>query len=632
MSAHHVSGRGKAQKMLSNLSTKLNSSLFNKPHQSLTFEQKWRRINVTLAPLGRISRGNTITVYRDSGDAFRSMWGSVDSASSSVKWQTYICKDDTVGKITMAKLQAAHERGVTTELLYDCGGNISGRARLTSKLRELGATVIRHRPFFHHMWTYFKSGGLWELSPGIRNHRKILIVDQRIAYTGGLNIGDDYCGTACGGNGRFRDTQCMIMGPAVAHLNEVYEDTKHPLTWPLRFARWRQVISSRRLQRQSALLDRVRKFRSLRYGTDRAASSPVASAGAGGPSDDAGVAAVTARQSARGLSPRVIYQMRLFRKAAGDRASSKMKSVMEHAKSAGDDRRSALLRQCSSAVTWSRQALDAKRMMKPQRSPGSIGVPDSEAIPEAIELFCKQAQGNETNSGILHDRECTTTFGPAELQASPSLNVTAQSSDTSFVQILMSNPHTKDWSIQLAMWQITRFVHRRLWITTPYYMPYRKLTSAIIQSAQRGVDIRIIAGSHRTTDPWFMWYASRYLTRRLLKAGVRVYEFDGGQIMHAKTVVADSVWSSVGSYNWDMMSNKNMEVCATAFDIGAARQLEEQFLLDLAQAKEVTLEDLDREWWWCWRAVSFAFYQALRFLEYFTFRTYRDCELDSQID
>ena len=200
------------------------------------------------------------------------------------------------------------------------------------------------------------------------------------------------------------------------------------------------------------------------------------------------------------------------------------------------------------------------------------------------------------------------------------------------VQILMSNPHTKDWSIQLAMWHVTRLAHRRLWITTPYYMPYRKLTSAIIGTAKRGVDVRIVAGSHTTTDPWFMWYASRYLTHRLLKAGVRVFEFDGNQIMHAKTVVVDSAWCSVGSYNWDMMSNKNMEVCATAFDFNVARQVESQFLQDLKLSREVTLEAFDREWWWCWRAVSFAFYQALRFLEYFTFRTYQDSELDSQVD
>ena len=102
--------------------------------------------------------------------------------------------------------------------------------------------------------------------------------------------------------------------------------------------------------------------------------------------------------------------------------------------------------------------------------------------------------------------------------------------------------------------------------------------------------------------------------------------------MHAKTVVVDSCWSSVGSYNWDMMSNKNMEVCATAFDFGVARQVETQFLADMKLCKEVTLEQFEREWSLAWRTVSFALYHALRLLEYFTFRTYRDSELNSNLD
>ena len=620
---------------MADLSTKLNDTWYM-PHCSLPFDQKWQRINMALSKLGRISFGNSLVVYRDSGEAFVNMWDAVDQAKETVKWQTYICKDDVVGKLTMSKLQTAQERGVVTELLYDCGGNISGRSRLTSRLRELGATVIRHRPFFAHMWTYFRSGMHWELSPGIRNHRKILIVDRCVAFTGGLNIGDDYCSKAAGGNGRFRDTHCKILGPAVAHVHEVYEDTKSPITWPLRFARWRQVVAATAARRSepAAFLARFRSLRKEKRRVSKEEQEKNLIADRRDENDNLTTSARltdsnTQRTGRRQLPKRVlrqIEQIRRFRRVAASQA----KEVILQAKVAGGRRRSALLKRYSTAVTWSRQALQHKRMRPQPRSQGSNGIEDSEPIPEAVELF-----------GIIH-RYCSpstkggVTSSPADLTTCSDTEAVAGEGKTyppaGTVQILMSNPHTKDWSIQLAMWHVTRLAHRRLWITTPYYMPYRKLTSAIIGTAKRGVDVRIVAGSHKTTDPWFMWYASRYLTHRLLKAGVRVFEFDGNQIMHAKTVVVDSAWCSVGSYNWDMMSNKNMEVCATAFDFNVARQVESQFLQDLKLSREVTLEAFDREWWWCWRAVSFAFYQALRFLEYFTFRTYQDSELDSQVD
>lgn len=200
-----------------------------------------------------------------------------------------------------------------------------------------------------------------------------------------------------------------------------------------------------------------------------------------------------------------------------------------------------------------------------------------------------------------------------------------------YTQILMSNPHTRDWSLQLALWQVTRKCHRRLWITTPYYMPHRKLTKAMLLAAKRGVDVRIMAGSRTTTDPWFMWYASQYLSARFLHAGVRIYEFQGGQIMHAKTMVADSMWSCVGSYNFDSMSNKNMEVCVTHFGGDVARMLEGHFVQDMAMSKELKVDGLDGRSVKV-RVLSFLAYHGLRLLEKLTFLDYSDPDLQSQLE
>lgn len=188
-------------------------------------------------------------------------------------------------------------------------------------------------------------------------------------------------------------------------------------------------------------------------------------------------------------------------------------------------------------------------------------------------------------------------------------------------QILSCNPRYRDYSIQYAFWQVTRKCHRRIWITTPYYLPTRKLFTALVQAARRGVDVRLLAGSNQTTDPWFMWHASNYITEQLLSAGVKIYEFKGQQIMHGKTVVVDSVWSSIGSYNWDLMSNRNLEVCLCHLDLEMAQSMEAQFLRDLAQSVEVRLADHRQRSRWL-RFTSWMFYNAVFLLDRITFRSF----------
>ncbi|RTL27854.1 MAG: hypothetical protein EKK49_16620, partial [Rhodocyclaceae bacterium] len=194
-------------------------------------DERWGRINDTLATLGRTSTGTTLTPYYDTGDAYRAMWKAVDEAQRRVVWQTFIFDDDVVGKTTLRKLMAACERGVEVEFLYDAGGTfnggtLTGRRRLTAELIQAGAKVIEYRPFHRHFFRYFASGMKWRLSPGLRNHRKVLVVDDRVAFIGGLNVGDDYAAKSVGGNGRFRDTMCCVEGAeALAHMREVCVDT-----------------------------------------------------------------------------------------------------------------------------------------------------------------------------------------------------------------------------------------------------------------------------------------------------------------------------------------------------------------------------------------------------------------------
>ncbi|CBH10551.1 cardiolipin synthetase, putative [Trypanosoma brucei gambiense DAL972] len=571
---------------------------------TLSFGDRWDRIQRRLAVLGRASTGNVVVPFSDSADAFRRMWESVDSASDSVLWQTYICKDDFVGRKTVKKLEEAHRRGCKTELLYDCGGNITGRRRLVGDLKKSGANVIEHRPMWEHFFPYFLRGMKWELSPGIRNHRKILIVDNKLGFCGGLNIGDEYCGTSEGGNGRFRDTHCVVMGPAVMHMREVYEDTKAPKPWKWSLARWRQIASATM---------NLRYLEGMNVKHDYLEPTTTFVRQGGG--------VYLRRQMERAERSTVRMMERMRWKRQRERLNRCLLTLAKNLREG-----QGLVFKASTGKGDDVATTDAGSKRNDEVSHGQwklmkrrIDEYRQRAIKNAEESFFRRLRVVNPSMRLLED---TSPVAEAEAYGQAHAAVT---------QVLSCNPHSRDWSIPYAFWQVSKFVHQRLWVTTPYYMPHRKLMRALQLAARRGVDVRILAGSNRTTDPWFMWYASNYITGMLMASGVRVYEYKGGQVMHAKTVVADSIWTSIGSYNWDMMSNKNMEICVCHLDHNLALTMEKQFLDDMNVSEEVNYEEYQRRSLWL-RFSSWFFYTALRIAEKFTFRTFWDPDLSSEID
>lgn len=599
------------------------------------FAEKWGAILDALRPLQRVSTGNTVTPYYDTGDAYRAMWSSVEGAKESVKWQTYICKDDVVGKKTIGLIEDAHDRGLNVELLYDCGGNITGRTRLTQGLvhrqkqseeegsEEKGkaaaaadastkkrANVIAFRPFMVNFFRYYRHGMRWQHSPALRNHRKILIVDEKEGYAGGLNIGDDYCATSCGGNGRFRDTHCKVTGPAVQHLMEVYADTINPSRPKDGAAPWRTITAASARRRLQYLNAKARQT------TQNTLS--------------------LTKELTMGYSARTLQRMR----AAASRRGAQLRHYdfrsFRHPFSAlrnGDVWRGGAAGVgvgASGPPTRSELAKGSIRLMKARASSTARTVLATTAN-TACAVGHKAADAVEHTLervvGAASERSDTLYAQPASDDA-PIPEAEAFAKTPPITQILMCNPLTLDWSLPMAMWLVTNDAHRRVWVTTPYYLPHRKLTAAIVAAARRGVDVRIVAGSRNTTDPWFMWYASQFVTQRFLQAGVRVYEFEGGQIMHAKTVVVDSVWSSVGSYNWDVMSNKLMEVSVTTFGTAEAAEMEGHFRRDLAKSREISLEEfMNRS---LFRRFQCAFfYYGMRFAEWMSFWNYYDKQIDT---
>ena len=134
---------------------------------------------------------------------------------------------------------------------------------------------------------------------------------------------------------------------------------------------------------------------------------------------------------------------------------------------------------------------------------------------------------------------------------------------------------------------VAAMVQERLWITDPYFVAPGAVAEAMVEAAQSGVDVRVLVPANNNWP--LVGTLSRAGYRYLLEQGVRLFEWQGGMI-HAKTSVADGLWSRVGSSNlnaWSLLGNWEIDV--GVLDASLAGQLEGIFLADLASSSEIVL-------------------------------------------
>lgn len=174
----------------------------------------WRKTLRMLRPLGAVSQGNVVRVLFDGDEVFEAMWAALAAAQRSVCLATYILEPDRVGERTLAELEAAAARGCRVLLVLDAFGARGVPDERLERLRAAGAQVERFNPIVRWRASFF--------SRLVRNHRKVLVVDEERAFCGGLNVTEDYAGPRHG-TGLFRDTQLALEGPCARDLAHLIE-------------------------------------------------------------------------------------------------------------------------------------------------------------------------------------------------------------------------------------------------------------------------------------------------------------------------------------------------------------------------------------------------------------------------
>lgn len=156
------------------------------------------------------------------------------------------------------------------------------------------------------------------------------------------------------------------------------------------------------------------------------------------------------------------------------------------------------------------------------------------------------------------------------------------------VHVITNDMHRGRVTIRHSYRKAIRDATKRIYITNAYFLPTLGLLRGLCDAAKRGVDVRVMVAG--TTDVTAVKLATRTIYGRLLRAGIRLYEWHG-RVLHAKTAVIDGHWSTVGSSNLDQQSLRlNMEANAIIEDERFARAVEEMFHEDLEHCQEITAE------------------------------------------
>jgi cardiolipin synthase A/B len=159
------------------------------------------------------TEGNRIDVLRNGDEIFPAMLEAIESATRTIDFLTFIYWDGEIGAEFAEALAARAQEGVRVRVLLDSLGARRINREWIKRMDDCGVVVGWFRP----LQTY----RIWHLEH--RTHRKVLICDETVAFTGGVGIADEWAGDARNA-GEWRDTHFRVTGPAVDGLRAAFVD------------------------------------------------------------------------------------------------------------------------------------------------------------------------------------------------------------------------------------------------------------------------------------------------------------------------------------------------------------------------------------------------------------------------
>ncbi|MFA6148146.1 MAG: phospholipase D-like domain-containing protein [bacterium] len=177
-----------------------------------------------------LTSGNKVTLLVDGPATYDAMSKAMENARDHINLETYIFEDDETGRRFSVLLLKKQAEGVQVNIIYDSRGSFMTPAPFFQRLRDAGIQVVAFNPI-----NPMKARKSWRLAHP--DHRKLLIVDGKVAFTGGINISAVYSDRFSGGSqlsgGKqdnatampWRDTDVRVEGPVVAEFQKLFLDT-----------------------------------------------------------------------------------------------------------------------------------------------------------------------------------------------------------------------------------------------------------------------------------------------------------------------------------------------------------------------------------------------------------------------
>ena len=173
-----------------------------------------------------LSHGNKAVLLQDGPTTYEAMSKAIGVARDHINMETYIFADDEVGRRFSAELIAKQREGVQVNLIRDSVGTLSTNSELFTGLEDAGVNLLEFNPV-----DPLAGEVAWDINQ--RDHRKLLIVDGRIAFIGGINISSVHSGGSISHRSRvpaigdlpWRDTHLQLEGPVVGELQKLFIQT-----------------------------------------------------------------------------------------------------------------------------------------------------------------------------------------------------------------------------------------------------------------------------------------------------------------------------------------------------------------------------------------------------------------------
>jgi cardiolipin synthase A/B len=173
-----------------------------------------------------------------------------------------------------------------------------------------------------------------------------------------------------------------------------------------------------------------------------------------------------------------------------------------------------------------------------------------------------------------------------EILSGPEVYKMQQSAGDSAAFSIRSSPSDRATVSRVLFQTLVESARTRVLIATPYFLPDRAFRRGLRRTANRGVRVAVVVPG-RDTDQRWVRLASRRLYGSLLRAGVRIFEYES-RMTHAKMLIVDDLWTVIGTTNFDNRSfEHNDEVNVAVRDRAVAARLTEDFTRDLARSHEV---------------------------------------------